>query len=555
MTGPQPFGSLADHLRGTDPTSNVLRSIDFITAGGDVSSRAELKEGFEESEKATTAQMQATIGRVDFTRSPGPVAERYLLSSVPVGVIVGPRGSAKTTQTFKKVLFEGQGIRPGPDGLRRYVVSTWREKYVNQWDATIPSWWKLYPADLPGSKWNGSKPHPATHELAFRDEFGPIQVINRFRAFGDSADSDDTLGNEGTDVVLNQIETMPERLFTWLGAVVGRDPPRQLLYPDKPDDFIYGRFYGDMNAPEPMSWLYRDFYEKPKPGYVLFRQPGGLDPDAENIHVVGRGYYHNLVRINAHRKWWVNINVHNRPGFRTDQDTPYATEEGPLWDDDAMMSQETLEPHRELPVIVGIDGGLTPAAVYTQIAPNLQARILAEVPLYRGRMRELADRMLEVEARRFQGCEFVTDCEPSLGAGEDTEEGSDRKKLETFLGRKVGLARTNNPEDRWQAVIDKMLVKAGAPMLLIDPSCVILRRGFNGSYRFAQVNGTTDRGNIKRDFTTHSHDALQAAALRWGTDAARKRRTDIAQARAKRLQDARAAGAYSPFSRFRGAGR
>jgi hypothetical protein len=45
--------------------------------------------------------------------------------------------------------------------------------------------------------------------------------------------------------------------------------------------------------PSVTEYVYRDFFESPKPGHVLFRQPGGLDPDAENIQAVGRAYYEN----------------------------------------------------------------------------------------------------------------------------------------------------------------------------------------------------------------------------------------------------------------------
>lgn len=542
------YGSLGEQMRGADPRANVLRSIEHTSAGGDVSAAREMRDAF----LAAEADDAKPIGRIDFTRSAGPVAEAFLMSSVPVAVLCGPRGSAKTTYLGKKTIYEGQSIRPGPDRVRRYTCGVWREKYVNLWDATIPSWWKLLPSDLAGSSWVGSKPHPATQVIRFRDDFGPIEITVRFRAFGEQADPDDTLGLESTDVILNQIDTLPEMLFTWLGAVVGRDPPRELLYPGEGDDFVYGKVWGDMNSPTPISWLYRDFYEHLKPGYHLFRQPGGLEPDAENIEVVGRGYYNNLIRINQHRRWWITINVHNRPGFKRDTDTPYATIDGPLWDDDAMMARETIEPEAMLPIVVGLDGGLTPAALYTQVVGG-QARILAEIALERGGMRELADRMLEVEAKRFRGCEFHDYCDPSMTAGEDTAEKSDRGRLSEYLGREVKPARTNDPDARWEAVREKMVVKGGKPLLLVDPSCLVWRRGANGAYRFLSIKnqGSADRGNVAKDFTTHVHDAGQAAALEWGGDAARKRRTDATAAIEKRRQEAREARRYDPFQRAR----
>lgn len=547
--------TLSEALRGADPTANVERSIDFVTAGGDTTARPELRDAFEHQEGATIAQLKSNVGRVDFTRPPGPVAEKFLMSADPAAVLCGPRASAKSTQLVKKTIFEAQGIRPGGDGLRRYVASWWREKYVNLWHATIPTLWKVLPADLPGPNgkpgWRGSAPHAAEQHIRFRDEFGDIDLISRFRAFGDIADPEDLLGLEATDVVLNQIETLPEKLFTWLVAIVGRDPPRNLLYPEEIPNFVYGKIFGDMNAPEPSSWLYRDFYEKKRDGYVLYRQPGGLEPGAENIHVVGRSYYLQQMKLNAHRKWWININVHNRPGFKMDGDTPYATEDGgPLWDDDAMMAKEAIAADPNVPIVGCADGGLTPAYVYSQVIGG-QARLLAEVAISRGGMKELSERMLEVEAKRFRDCEIDDYCDPSMIAGDDTKDGSDRKRLSEYLGREVKPARTNNPDARHEAVREKMRVEGGRPLLWVDPSCIVVRRGFNGAYRFHQIAGTTDRGRIKNDFTTHVHDCVQGCALEWGGDAARKRKTDRAAERARRKAKGRERGRYDPFSRKR----
>jgi hypothetical protein len=84
--------------------------------------------------------------------------------------------------------------------------------------------------------------------------------------------------------------------------------------------------------------------------------------------------------------------------------------------------------------------------------PDGQLRVYAEIALERGGMEELAKAMLALEARRFQGCEFRTVCDPAMVAGEDKipdgdigsqqriSRGSDRQRLSKALGRKVDLA-------------------------------------------------------------------------------------------------------------------
>jgi hypothetical protein len=53
-------------------------------------------------------------------------------------------------------------------------------------------------------------------------------------------------------------------------------------------------------------------------------------------------------------------------------------------------------------------------------------------------------------------CEFYDRCDPSMIAGKDTADGSDRKRLSEYLGREVVPARTNNPDERDEAVRDTL---------------------------------------------------------------------------------------------------
>lgn len=471
-------------------------------------------------------------------RSAGPISDAYILSTSPVSLITGPGGSGKTTASAKKALVEAQRIWPGSGGTRRYVLGVWRQKYDNLWNATIPSWWKIFPQELPGSKWTGAKPRAAEHIITFDDAFGRVELTARFRAFGESMDPEDILGNEMTDAYLNEMSTLPEELFIALIDRVGRDPPREVIRRS-------GMIFGDSNAPDVLNYCYRDFYEQPKPGYKLFRQPGGRDPGAENVEAMGREYWLNSARLNAHRKWWVKRMVDARPGFTRDVDVVYEQ-----FDDDTMVSKVRLEPTRMLPVVVGIDGGNTPSAVYTQVVGR-QARVFGEIVLERGGMRELADAMLELEAQRFPECEFNDFCDPSMGAGEDLEEKSDRGRLSEYLARPVTPAPTNDVGRRTDAVKEKLALNLGPgrPGFVLDPSCICIRRGFNQTYHFRRTRGSNDLATIEKTPDSHPHDALQAAALAWGTDAAERRRSETRRALARRREQAREQGRRNPLAR------
>jgi hypothetical protein len=521
------YGAMGDVLKSVTPRENMLRSID-----------RDFAEQFPDVVERIKADVRG--GRtLDLRKSAGPIADAYQWAADPVVLIVGPGASGKTTASVKKCITEGQRIHPGPNGVRRYVLGVWRQKYVNLWKATIPSWWSLLPRDLKGSRWFGAPPRDATQIVRFEDVFGRVEIEVRFRAFGDTADPEDILGNEFTDCYFNEWPTLPEELFIALGDRVGRTPPPMVIKRQ-------GCFFGDGNAPDVLNYCYRDFYENLKPGYRLFRQPGGLHPLAENLEAMGRGYYEQSAFLNQHRQWWVRRMVHALPGFTRANDPVY-----PTFDDVRNIASSTLRAFPELPVLVGIDGGLTPAAVYGQELSNGQARILAEIALERGGMRELATAMLALEARLFRDCNFVAICDPSMTAGEDTEDSSDRARLAEYLAREVMASPTNDPDLRFEGVRAKLrhTVDDGQPGLLIDPACKGLRRGFNQTFAFRNISGTNERGNVQKTFDSHVHDALQYLAQLFGTEAARRLVIDLEREREKRRQENREAPRYSPFRR------
>jgi hypothetical protein len=439
--------SAADVLGNSNPYRNVM---------GWLESEDEFRR--QHPDVVDALHKEPKTGSVNLMRSAGPISDRYIQAIAPASFIVGPGGSGKTIASCKKAGVEAQRMRPGPDGVRRYVLGTWRQKYVNLWKATIPSWWKVWPREI-FPQWTGSSPREAEHVLRFQDARGPFILINRFRAFGESADPEDVLGNEFTDCYLNEWPTLPWHLFVALVDRVGREPPIEI-------SGRVGRFFGDGNAPDVLSEIYREFYELKSEGYELFQQPSGLAPDAENIRAVGRDYYKNSMKMNQHRPWWIKRMIHAMPGFTRDNDLVY-----PKFDDSRNMATWELDPEPIIPIGVGIDGGLTPAAVYGQEMPNGQLRLLAEIQIDRGGMRELSTAMLALEQRRFAGCSFHVVCDPSMAAGEDTEEGSTRGRLADYLGRQVHLAKTQEVQLRCDAIDAKLdlTLEAGVPGLIIDP--------------------------------------------------------------------------------------
>ncbi|MCK1407647.1 hypothetical protein [Bradyrhizobium sp. 76] len=530
--------SLADELGHSDPYKNLMGHVDA-------------NDEWRKEHPQVVDQLFKTeekTGKINLLRSAGPVSDAFMLNTHGISVICGPVGSGKTIASVKKGLVEAQRIYPGADGVRNYKLGCVTQKYDNQWKATIPSHWKIFRKDLPGSSWSGASPRQAQHILRFEDGFGEIRMIKDFFSFGEEANEEDLRGLEYTDIELIEIDTLPHKLLVGLGRAVGREPPQEVIKRT-------GRRWGALNAPTTQNWTYKFFWEEERPPYKLFMQPGGMEPDAENLEAHGgRGYYEQMIAENWADQYYVRRMVHAIPGPIRATNMVYDK-----FNEMQQLAKTTLIPDPVLPVIVGIDGGFTPAAVYTQEMPDGQFRVYAEIALERGGMEELAKAMLALEARRFQGCEFRDVCDPAMVAGEDNvpegeiqqiSRGSDRQRLSKLLGRKVQLAQSNDVGRRHDAMRAK--IGDGGSGYLLDPSCKGLIRGKRETYQFRTIQGSNDISSVKPTFDTHVADAEQYAAMECGTDAARRRRSDLHITRAKRRDQARAGGRYNPMKRKRG---
>jgi len=489
-----------------------------------------------------------TEGRGVF-RSAGPVSDAFILCRAKVSVLNGPVGSGKTTASIKRGLLAAVMMPPMRDGVRRYRLSIWRATYDQLWKTTIKSWVKILNHDKGIGKFTGSSPRSALHQIAFEDQWGRVEFEADFRAFGVDADPDDLGGYECTDAYLNEIDQNRPDLLTNLMGRIGRYPSREEI--NIGDDVIYGRIFGDMNAPSPDNWAYKAFFEGQNPSYKLFRQPGGLHKDAENIQALSRSYYREMIEANQHKPYWVRIKIHNIPGYNRENDIVY-----PEYQDDTMYAEQALDVMKSLPVVVGIDAGMTPAAAFTQNPPDGQFRILDEIVFERGDESMLAAAINQkMSSPRFQGCEFYFVIDPSAQAGEDLPLGSYRSRLSKAIGHKVHLAPIdNNALTRIDALRQPMLkvVTGGQPGLVLDPACLALRRGFNATYHYHLTKGTNDRSSVVKTPDSHIMEAAQYAALMNGTSAARQREKARKEAiRRKREAAAGETKRYNPLARKR----
>ncbi|HET8729232.1 MAG TPA: hypothetical protein VFO41_17155 [Alphaproteobacteria bacterium] len=165
-----------------------------------------------------------------------------------------------------------------------------------------------------------------------------------------------------------------------------------------------------------------------------------------------------------------------------------------------------------LPIRVGLDFGLTPAAVFGQRAANGQWRLLAElVPADMGTLR-FAERLGAELRGRFAGHGIEVAGDPAGDARAQTDERTPFDILRT-AGIPARPAPTNDVVIRREAVARALArLIDGEPGLVIDPGCRVLRKVLAGAYRYRRMRVPgreqfQDRPE-KNDYS-HAADALQ----------------------------------------------
>lgn len=459
---------------------------------------------------------------------PGPVSAAYAASLARANVILGPVGSGKTTTTFMRHVLKGhRQPRSRIDGKRRYKLLVVREDYRRLWQTTIPSWWKRFPKEMPGTKWTGAKDSPALHEITFRAPDGvELLFAVEFIAIGDHAAEDVLPGYEPTSIYLNEVNTLQRQAWAKAFERWGR-------YPDPshctPVEYCVD---ADCNAPNIDDWSYAEFFGPDRnPGLALFRQPAGLDPAAENTANLPPGYYEDMIALLGVNSDEIRRAVFVEFGYSKSGKPVYGRD----WQDRLHVAGQALAPAPELPLLIGVDAGRTPAAIMGQVDAAGRWRILDELigedmgvetfaqhllGLLRQRYPDWVDGMGPWRARpqATRGPAPIQGWgDPAAGHKGDQSERSWLQILSSATGIDFRPAPCGNNDlsIRLEAVRGPLKrVVDGRPAFQLSPRCAVLRRGFNGGYRYRKFNVQTGSGDSyaekpEKNADSHPHDACQ----------------------------------------------
>ena len=460
---------------------------------------------------------------------PGPVAAAWINDlTTPFPLIMGPFESGKTTSAiFKGPYWSTRVMPPCSDGVIRVKGTVIRDQFRPLYRTTLPSWFKWFPKDYPGSKFTGGDDRPANHKIRYQLPGGVILDMDvDFYAVSGHRLEELLRGYETSWCWMNEADLLTEDVPGYMFGRCGRYPSPGLL-PDvyqqrlaRGEWMMPRQVYGDMNPPDIEHWAYKRCVEEHEqwPGYKLYRQPGGRSGKHENARFVSTAKYHEMAAANKGDPLLIRRMVDGEFGYTRDGQPVY-----PEFSEELHKADKPLEPVPELPLIIGLDGGqgLHPAATLHQAMPNGQWRTLDECYIGRAGGDRFIEALLDLLEQRYRSCaQLMAFIDPSAFYGADKEAGELTfvDKLSKALGCVVDPAPSNELGLRHDAVRQTLrhMVDGRTPGRLVSPRCRMLIAGYVSYYRYLRrhpgASQTYDPQPQKNEHS-HIHDSDQYAIL------------------------------------------
>lgn len=423
-----------------------------------------------------------------------PSVARFMQSSASVRLVMGPVGSGKSVGLCMEIARRSAMQAPNRRGIRKTRWVIVRNTYQQLKDTTLKTWLEWFPDGVAG-KWR-------EYDKTFFLKFGDVEAEVLFRALDDPDDVNRLLSLELTGGAINEARELPVEIVTALRSRCGRYPSKKEGGPT---------WYGilmDTNPPSTDHWIYEKFEEEKPDGWEIFKQPGGLEPDAENVDNLPPRYYEEMME--GADPDWIDVHVHAKYG-RSKQGRPVY--EG-SWKSD-FHTRTGLQIITSSPVVIGLDAGRTPAASFFQKDAKGRVLLLDEVTSENMGMENfLAQKVKPLLFERYTGIPVVVSADPAVWQKSQLNEKSvaDIIKAAGFtLPKPRGPSMGNRIEPRLRAV-ESLLNRhvEGEAMFLVDKDrCPKTVAGFEYAYRYKRKRSGEYEEVPEKNGASHLADSIQ----------------------------------------------
>lgn len=442
-----------------------------------------------------------------------PTCAEMMRSKAFVRVIAGPVGSGKTTSCIFEMLRRAIEQSPGDDGIRYTRFAVVRQTLSQLKDTVLK--------DI--LSWLGGLATYKVSEKTVHVSFGDVRSEWLLIPLDDPDDQRRLLSMQLTGAWMSEAIEMSVDIVPPLTGRLGRYPSGKLGSP------TWFGLIADTNMPsEGTDWHKLMALEVP-PDWQVFIQPGGLDPNAENLNWLtqtdvtlklpldhpnrleqGRRYYERLSK--SYSPDWVRRYVHAQFG-----NDPSGSAVHRETFRRSFHVVDGLHALSGFPLIVGQDFGRNPCAVLCQLDHRGRLLILEELISEDMGLELHVNVALRpaILSERFIGMSsyIVGDPAGRQRSSSYEENSFDLLKREGFSAYP---APTNDIDTRLRAV-DALLLgqRDGGPSLLIDGArCPKLVQALGGSYRYAKRrDGELQARPEKKHPWSDVADALQYVCL------------------------------------------
>lgn len=434
---------------------------------------------------------------LDIDYTPPSTGAKFMKSDAKMRVLMGPVGSGKSVTCSFEVIRRASMQDPNQQGIRKTRFAVVRETARQLQDTTIKTFLDWFPPGVCGDYMRTTKTY------FFR--VGDVESEIMFRALDDADDVANLNSLELTGAWFNECRDIHPDIVDAMSKRIGRFPSKKDGGP------TWHGMWGDTNPPTMDTWWYyqlehlsaADGVSANDNGWDVFKQPSGRSPYAENIENLPDGYYDTQGRSDE----YVRVYIDGEYGLSSAGLPVYK-----YFRPDYHMASSKLRhiTNGVRPIIVGMDLGLTPAAVIGQQDARGRALIFAEaVSFDMGVQRFVRTVLKPLLYEQFSGAPVTIVVDPAGTQRAQTDERSavDIIKAE---GLRVMPARTNSVAARINAVDDYLMRQVdGDPAFLVDPRCTHLKAAMMGGYRYKP------KGDGAIDKNPHSHvaEALQYLML------------------------------------------
>ena len=454
----------------------------------------------------------------------GEILKSFMKDSNFFRGIRGPVGSGKSVACCVEVFRRSLEQKKNDQGIRKSRWAIIRNTNPQLRTTTIKTWLDWFPEDVWG-KFHWSVPY--THHIQ-QDELD-IEVL--FLALDRPEDVKKLLSLELTGIWINEAREVPKSIIDACTMRVGRYPSM------REGGASWSGVIADTNAPEEDHWWAIMAGEVPIPDYIpreqaqmlikpdnwsFYVQPSAMkekldekgdvdsyevNKSAENISNILETYYPNLIR--GKTKSWIDVYVMNKLGSIQEGKPVY-----PQFVSETHIAEEEIPIAVGVPLYIGVDFGLTPAAVFGQKVRGrwlLQSEIVA---IDMGIVR-FAELLRQEIATRFSGLDVNIIGDPAGDFRAQTDESTPFQILRG-AGLRAIPAPSNSVDLRLESVASQLTkMSDGQPAFLIDRRCPTLIKGFQGGYcyRRMQVSGERYDDKPEKNMYSHIHDALQYLML------------------------------------------